>query len=65
VRARERAGRDASEATLEVLERQMAWYEPLMPKELVVAVDYDTSDPSGLAAACTQIKARIDGLVGG
>jgi uncharacterized protein len=64
VLARERAGRDASEATLEVLERQMACYEPLTPDELAVAVVYDTSDSAGLAAACAQIKERI-GAPGG
>ena len=37
--ARQRAGQDASEATVEVLERQRQWIEPLQDDELALRLD--------------------------
>jgi predicted kinase len=38
IRARQARGDDASEATLDVLERQFAWIEPLTPAERAVVI---------------------------
>ena len=52
ISARSQAGKDASEATLAVLERQLATREPLDGSELRSTVRVDTHEPvrhSGLA----------------
>ena len=54
IAARGKAGRDASEATLAVLEQQLATHEPLDQAERRSAVRVDTQrpvDPAALAAA--------------
>lgn len=43
--ARDAEGRDASEATLAVLERQLATHEPLDPGECALALDVITDEP--------------------
>jgi aminoglycoside phosphotransferase family enzyme/predicted kinase len=58
VEARARAGRDASEATLAVLERQLAAHEPLDGAERRCALRVDTSarlDYAALAAALAKL----------
>ncbi len=50
VRRRAAEGRDASEATLEVLERQLAEREPLTPAEQVLAIQVDTTQAVNWAA---------------
>lgn len=50
VAARDAEGRDASEATLEVLERQLATQEPLDPGECTVTLDVATDAPVDMAA---------------
>ena len=57
--ARERAAADASEATLEVLERQIAAREPLGPEELGDAVICDTSDAGQAAGALAALAAQL------
>jgi hypothetical protein len=53
--ARSRTGSDASEATLEVLERQIAGREPLDAGELADAIVCDTSDSARQAAAVADL----------
>jgi aminoglycoside phosphotransferase family enzyme/predicted kinase len=53
--ARARQGSDASEATLEVLERQIAGREPLDAGELADAIVCDTSDSARQAAAVADL----------
>ncbi|KWT94086.1 MULTISPECIES: bifunctional aminoglycoside phosphotransferase/ATP-binding protein [unclassified Variovorax] len=49
VAARDAQGRDASEATLDVLERQLATQEPLDPAECALTLDVATDAPVNLA----------------
>jgi uncharacterized protein len=55
VEARAKAGRDASDATLEVLEQQLSADEPLDPGERRVAVRVDTHRPVRYAALAAEI----------
>jgi predicted kinase len=55
--ARERQGRDASEAGLEVLERQLASQEPIGADEAAVTVVFDTA--AGPAARDAAIEAVV------
>jgi len=58
--ARARAGGDASEATLEVLARQLAAAEPLAGEELTFAVRIDTArDRAALRALAAALGARL------
>ena len=50
VRARGERGDDASEADLSVLERQLAWTEPLAPDEQAAAITLDTAAPLDIEA---------------
>lgn len=59
VGAREREAKDASEATLAVLERQLATREPLAPEELRQTIECDTSRPEGSPSAATKIAGRL------
>ena len=60
IEARERAGTDASEAGIAVLERQMAALEPLTAEELEFAVIVDgTRGDEAFAAAIASIRSRI------
>ena len=60
VAARERAGTDASDATLAVLERQFEFSEKLQAEELTFAVAFDTgADAGSLAAALDALKQRL------
>ncbi len=43
IRARQSAGQDASEATAEVLERQLQWIEPLGADEIALCLDLEES----------------------
>lgn len=58
IAARERAAADASEATVAVLERQIATREPLAGEELAEAIVCDTSDPQAGERAATRIAAQ-------
>ena len=58
--ARARAGGDASEATLEVLAKQLATAEPLTDAELIFAVRVDTTEErDSLRARAAAIGARL------
>jgi aminoglycoside phosphotransferase family enzyme/predicted kinase len=59
VAARERAGADASEASVAVLERQLATHEPLAPDERVEAVAFraDGDDAAAIRALAGRIAA--------
>jgi hypothetical protein len=57
--ARSRAGSDASEATPDVLERQIATREPLDAEELADAIVCDTSDAARRAAAMADLASRF------
>jgi hypothetical protein len=58
--ARARAGGDASEATLDVLAKQIATAEPPAGEELAFAVRIDTTrDRARLAASATALGARL------
>ena len=60
IRARARAGGDASEATLDVLARQIATAEPLVGEELTFAVRVDTTrDLASLRASAAALGARL------
>ena len=61
VGARARAGRDASEATLAVLERQLENQEALAEDERAAAIAIDTSQPVDGAAIAMEINRRIAG----
>ncbi len=41
IQARQLAGQDASEATVDVLERQLQWIEPLGPDEMAQQLGLD------------------------
>jgi uncharacterized protein len=58
--ARARAGGDASEATLDVLAKQLATAEPLAGEELTFAFRVDTArDRAALRASATALGARL------
>ena len=59
VAARARAGRDASEATLAVLEQQRGSREPLTAVELADALACDTSDPQAAQSVVRQVAGRL------
>jgi aminoglycoside phosphotransferase family enzyme len=61
VAARERTGRDASEATLAVLERQLATQEALTADERAAALEIDTGLPVDGASLAAEINRRIAG----
>ena len=54
VASRARAGVDASEATPQVLERQLAGYEPLDASERACVLDAVTDEAVDLAALCAR-----------
>ena len=54
VAARDAEGNDASEATLDVLERQLATHEPLGPDERDRAMDVATDKPVDVASLCAR-----------
>jgi uncharacterized protein len=56
VAARERAGRDASEANLAVLEEQLRTHEPLDRAERRAAVTVDTGGPIRYAALAERLR---------
>ena len=56
--ARARSGADPSEATLEVLELQIAAREPLDPQEQAAAIGCDTTDAARLAAGLAAVQWR-------
>jgi hypothetical protein len=55
VAARNCAADDPSEATLEVLERQHAWQEPLDDTERPLAIEVDTVQPLDLPALLNRL----------
>ncbi|HEX5613342.1 MAG TPA: AAA family ATPase [Burkholderiales bacterium] len=59
IAARERGGNDASEATVAVLERQIATREPLAPEELAEAIVCDASRPDASQAAAKKIAGQL------
>jgi hypothetical protein len=58
IAARAKAGRDASEATLAVLEQQLAAHEPLDRAERRAAVHVDTARPIRYAGLAAQLAKR-------
>ena len=54
--AREQAGRDASEATLAVLEQQLRTHEPLDPAERRSSVAVDTGNPVPYEAVVSRLR---------
>lgn len=56
---RERTGHDASDATLAVLENQMATQELLAAEERADAVVCETSDPERCARALAEVEVRL------
>jgi aminoglycoside phosphotransferase family enzyme/predicted kinase len=56
VESRLTVAREASEATLEVLDKQMTWFEPIAPVEqsMTIRIDTSRSSPTQLAAECAQ-----------
>lgn len=58
VAARHAEGSDASEATLAVLERQLATHEPLGQDERALALDVATDEPVDMASLCARWLAR-------
>ncbi len=58
VAARAAADRDASDATLEVLERQTAWREDLQPDEPVLRIDTDAA-PDEVARRCEALAGAL------
>jgi uncharacterized protein len=58
VTARESLGNDASEATLAVLERQLATHEPLVQDERAFALEVATDEPVDMAPLCARWLAR-------
>jgi hypothetical protein len=61
VDARAAAGGDPSEATVEVLERQLADAEPLAPDELPSVVRFDAERAVDAHALAAAIAARVAG----
>lgn len=59
IEARSRSGRDASEASIEVLEHQLAAAEPLTAEEHAHALCVDTSELTSAAAAAEDIRRRL------
>ena len=59
VAARAAAGSDASEATLAVLERQLAAAEPLAADESALAIAFDTSNEVDAVALAAAVAARV------
>lgn len=59
VAERQRAGRDASEADLAVLARQIATHEPLDADEQPLAIRLDTSLPLDMARLLAELDARL------
>jgi predicted kinase len=57
IRARARAGRDASEGDLAVLEHQLATHEPLDPAERRSAITVDTESEVRYARLAARIRA--------
>lgn len=58
VAARDADGSDASEATLDVLERQLATHEPLGQDERALALEVATDEPLDIASLCARWLAR-------
>jgi len=58
VAARDAEGSDASEATLAVLERQLATHEPLGQDERALALEVATDEPVDIASLCARWLAR-------
>jgi len=52
-------GRDASEADLAVLQRQLATQQPLTPQELAHAIVVDTEHGADMGAALAQLQAAL------
>ena len=61
VEARAAAGGDPSEATVEVLERQLADVEPLAPDELPSVVPFDAEGAIDAPALAAAVAARVTG----
>lgn len=59
VAARDAAGTDASEATVAVLERQLAAAEPLGPDEEAAAVKFDSGGDIDVAVLATAVAAKV------
>jgi hypothetical protein len=60
VAARHSAGSDASEADLDVLERQIGWQEPLSPDERGDCVHIDTRrDWAAVEERCQSLAAAL------
>jgi hypothetical protein len=60
LQARTAGGRDPSEATREVLERQLRDAVPLAPDELPHAVEADLRDGSGIEGLAARIRRQLD-----
>lgn len=61
VAARATAGRDASEADLEILQHQQAWLEPVTESERRHVLHVDTSEPQVATELARRIRARLGG----
>jgi predicted kinase len=57
VAERRAAGADASEATLDVLERQPSYWEPLTDAENGICEQVDTTQPTQVEAALQRLAA--------
>ncbi len=55
---RRQAGADASEATVELLDRQPRYWEPFTPQELGHVVEIDTAADADIEVALAQVRAR-------
>lgn len=58
IRRRAREGTDASEATEEVLDRQLRAREPFLPDETRIVVPFSTESPETIASSLDEIERR-------
>ena len=57
VAARRRAGRDASEADVGLLDRQAGYWEPFDERERPLVIEADTTDPQSVARSLAALRA--------
>jgi predicted kinase len=55
IMARQAQAQDASEATVAVLEQQLAWWEPLSAEEEAIAIEVDTSRAESVDVALSRL----------
>ncbi len=61
INERQKAGNDASEATVEVLEKQIGWEEPLDEREADIVIDIDTRYDDAADKLITAVEALLKG----